>query len=96
VTVTALHWNVGNAEIYTLTVANDHTFFVGSARVLVHNADGFACEVLSLTEEELVARSGCKLISPLSKQVEHSIRVRGYYCPRTEEYRSSDQRRREP
>jgi hypothetical protein len=37
VTVTALHWNVGDAEVYTLTVASDHTFFVGSARVLVHN-----------------------------------------------------------
>jgi len=31
--------NVGHAVVYTLTVARDHTFFVGSARVLVHNTD---------------------------------------------------------
>jgi hypothetical protein len=40
VTVTAVHWNVGDAVVYTLTVAHDHTYFVGSARVLVHNANG--------------------------------------------------------
>ena len=32
-----LRWNVGQARVYTLTVATDHTFFVGTARVLVHN-----------------------------------------------------------
>jgi len=31
--------NAGHAVVYTLTVAYDHTFFVGSARVLVHNCD---------------------------------------------------------
>jgi hypothetical protein len=41
VSVLAVHWNVGEAEVYTLTVANDHTFFVGSAQVLVHN--GLPC-----------------------------------------------------
>ena len=53
ITVVALHWNVGDAEVYTLTVANDHTFwgesgpnsgdhdfFVGTAQVLVHNSNG--------------------------------------------------------
>ena len=35
--VRAVRWNVGEAVVYTLTVANDHTFFVGAARVLVHN-----------------------------------------------------------
>lgn len=39
VTVVRLRWNVGRAVVYTLTVARDHTFFVGSARVLVHNAN---------------------------------------------------------
>jgi hypothetical protein len=30
---------VGQVDVYTLTIAHDHTFFVGTARVLVHNAD---------------------------------------------------------
>ena len=38
VTVAALVYNTGSAHVYTLTVANDHDFFVGPARVLVHNA----------------------------------------------------------
>lgn len=37
VTVVGIRWHVGHAVVYTLTVAKDHTFFVGSARVLVHN-----------------------------------------------------------
>ena len=40
VRVTGLRYNAGHAVVYTLTVAHDHTFFVGSARVLVHNASG--------------------------------------------------------
>jgi len=40
VTVLAVHWNAGEAHVYTLTVATDHTFFVGPAHVLVHNSDG--------------------------------------------------------
>jgi len=36
--VVGVRRDVGHAEVYTLTVAKDHTFFVGSARVLVHNA----------------------------------------------------------
>lgn len=38
VTVVGLRYHVGQAIVYTLTVSLDHTFFVGSARVLVHNA----------------------------------------------------------
>ena len=43
VRVAAVHWNQGDAPVYTLTVASDHTFFVGTARVLVHNADLTEC-----------------------------------------------------
>jgi len=39
--VTGVRRDVGRAAVYTLTVAKDHTFFVGSARVLVHNASCF-------------------------------------------------------
>jgi hypothetical protein len=35
-----LRYNVGHAAVYRLTVAHEHTFFVGTARVLVHNANG--------------------------------------------------------
>jgi len=38
VMVVGLRRAVGTAVVYTLTVAKDHTFFVGSARVLVHNS----------------------------------------------------------
>jgi len=37
VRVIRIRFNVGRAVVYTLTVAHDHTFFVGSAQVLVHN-----------------------------------------------------------
>jgi len=39
VAVAALRYQTGDAHVYTLTVANDHDFFVGAARVLVHNCD---------------------------------------------------------
>ena len=39
VRVVGLRYNVGKADVYTLTVSGDHDFFVGSAHVLVHNAD---------------------------------------------------------
>jgi len=42
ITVAALRYNTGNAHVYTLTVATDHDFFVGSARVLVHNCPGLS------------------------------------------------------
>ncbi len=38
VQVVGLRYHVGRAAVYTLTVAKDHTFFVGSVRVLVHNS----------------------------------------------------------
>jgi len=41
VMVVGLRHNVGHAVVYTLTVGRDHTFFVGEARVLVHNANCF-------------------------------------------------------
>jgi hypothetical protein len=40
VTILATDKHAGYAVVYTLTVANDHDYFVGSARVLVHNAQG--------------------------------------------------------
>ena len=43
VTVVRVRWHVGRAVVYTLTVARLHTFFVGSARVLVHNAGPGGC-----------------------------------------------------
>ena len=52
VTVVGLRWNVGDALVYTLTVANDHTFYVGSARVLVHNS-GIPCKV-TYNEEQFL------------------------------------------
>ena len=36
--VVGLRYNVGHAAVYTLTVAHDHSFFVGAARVLVYYA----------------------------------------------------------
>ena len=42
-TVVALRYHTGSAHVYTLTVATDHTFFVGAGvPVLVHNCDGNA------------------------------------------------------
>jgi len=38
--VVRVRLGVGNAEVWTLTVATGHTFFVGAAQVLVHNAQG--------------------------------------------------------
>ncbi len=39
VSVARVRTGVGRADVWTLTVAKDHTFFVGSAQVLVHNAN---------------------------------------------------------
>ena len=39
VSVVGVRYNVGRAVVYTLSVAIDHSFFVGTARVLVHNID---------------------------------------------------------
>jgi len=43
--VVGLRRDVGRAAVYSLTVARDHTFFVGTARVLVHNASIGPCLV---------------------------------------------------
>ena len=45
--VTGVRYNVGRAVVYTLAVGTDHTFFVGTARVLVHNSA--PCSVWSRT-----------------------------------------------
>jgi len=45
--VVGLRRNVGHAVVYTLTVAKDHAFFVGSARVLVHNASCKPSDILA-------------------------------------------------
>jgi len=39
VSVLQVRQGVGYADVWTLTVARDHTFFVGTAQVLVHNCD---------------------------------------------------------
>ncbi len=47
---------VGRAAVYTLTVAKDHTFFVGTAKVLVHNAncdEEFLASLDSLSRKEI-------------------------------------------
>ncbi len=51
VTVVAVRWNVGDAVVYTLTVATDHDFFVGADQVLVHNAG--PCPTVSQVEKAL-------------------------------------------
>jgi len=39
VSVVRVRTGVGRADVWTLTVARDHTFFVGTAQVLVHNTN---------------------------------------------------------
>ena len=51
--VVGLRYNLGTADVYTLTVARDHTFFVGHSRVLVHNAVGCSSRVLGRALEGL-------------------------------------------
>jgi len=48
---------VGTAVVYTLTVAKDHTFFVGPARVLVHNAVGCSSRTLGRNIAKYFVRS---------------------------------------
>lgn len=43
-TVAGIRQGVGQAVVYTLTVVKDHTFFVGDARVLVHNSSNTVCK----------------------------------------------------
>ena len=44
VSVTGVRYNVGRAVVYTLSVAKDHTFFVGPAQVLAHNSSNTICK----------------------------------------------------
>jgi len=44
--VVGLRRDVGRVAVYSLTVARDHTFFVGNAQVLVHNANTAACDAI--------------------------------------------------
>lgn len=46
VTVVHVRQNMGREVVYTLTVAHDHTFFVGTARVLVHNCSPTETEIV--------------------------------------------------
>ena len=55
VTVLAVVPYVGSAVVYTLTVANDHDFFVSADRVLVHNAN---CIGLTVAEAESAVTIG--------------------------------------
>ncbi len=50
VMVVGLRRDVGTAVVYTLTVAKDHTFFVGSARVLVHNCNVSAEDIVKAVD----------------------------------------------
>jgi RHS repeat-associated protein len=53
VMVTALRHDMGYANVYTLTVAQDHTFFVGTGEpVLVHNCEPAAARVARLTAQQ--------------------------------------------
>ena len=45
ITIASLRYHTGEAHVYTLTVDQDHDFFVGTARVLVHNT---SCRIWQL------------------------------------------------
>jgi hypothetical protein len=56
--VTNLRYAVGTAHVYTLTVATNHDFFVGTAQVLVHNCEvgtssGRPVQISLFSQEEL-------------------------------------------
>jgi len=53
VVVIRVRRNVGHAVVYTLTVARDHTFFVGPANVLVHNALPINCPRVTVSGNEV-------------------------------------------
>ena len=59
VSVRGVRYNVGRAVVYTLTVATDHTFFVGAAQVLVHNSLSTNCNILlPLLKQLLASKAG--------------------------------------
>jgi len=55
VSVRSVRYNVRRAVVYTLSVATDHTFFVGAARVLVHNSLSTNCNILLPLLKQLLA-----------------------------------------
>ncbi len=70
--VTGVRRDVGRAAVYTLTVAKDHTFFVGAARVLVHNADCFDPKFYAQLERQL-ARDGSRSILKSLRSLERRL-----------------------
>jgi hypothetical protein len=48
--VARVRMDAGTAPVYTLTVAKDHTFFVGAAKVLVHNS---SCKISTTASDYL-------------------------------------------
>lgn len=75
VVVEGLRRNVAYAVVYTLTVAKDHTFFVGAARVLVHNAWGCSKAVRDALE---VLRNGATEVTVKSRQEAEEVFVQRY------------------
>jgi len=73
--VVGLRRNVGEAVVYTLTVAKDHTFFVGAARVLVHNASGCSKAVKDALE---ALRNGANEVTVKSRQEAEEVFVQRY------------------
>jgi len=59
IVVVRVRRNAGRAVVYTLTVAHDHTFFVDTARVLVHNSDScLDIKALLMPEGKLIGTPG--------------------------------------
>ncbi len=79
VAVLGVQRGVGRAAVYTLTVAKDHTFFVGTAKVLVHNADCFDPKFYTQLEQQLNRdgpRSILKTLRSLERRLdEHQAKV---------------------
>ena len=73
VAVLAVHWNAGEAHVYTLTVARDHTFFVGSARVLVHNSEGSCPTVGNLVYNHFLKSYAITDKAVLEKQIQAQV-----------------------
>jgi hypothetical protein len=61
--VISIRDNMGTAHVYTLTVAKDHTFFVGGGvPVLVHNCGGSPTQLSLFSQEELDRVGGADTI----------------------------------
>jgi len=75
VMVVGLRRNVGHAVVYTLTVANDHTFFVGAARVLVHNCDVTLEEIAS---QEIIGTPQNVKVTDRITGLSYELRIANY------------------